>query len=161
DTSEDSVTVLDEVIPLSVDGEASKEPLYSRFRRRILERWLLANTAYTLLERIFAEVGLFRLVRDHDAFHSPRAGWTHRSDLDAIPWPEGYAPAGVRGGIQKALQKMDRLYALVQRRRIPLSVAVYPWPIKLMYETAKSRQVTLWETWCRGKCRRFIDLVPD
>jgi hypothetical protein len=74
--------------------------------------------------------------------------------------PDGYAPLGVRGGLVKAAEKMDRIFKLARAQGIALSVAVYPWPGQLVHDTAESLQATTWRTWCEGKCKRFLNLFP-
>ena len=55
---------------------------------------------------------------------------------------------------------MDRLYALLSERVIPISVGIYPWPQQLLYDNENSRQVTMWRDWCENKYRRFFNHFP-
>ena len=55
---------------------------------------------------------------------------------------------------------MTLLWQELQKRNIPISVVVYPYPAQLVHDTADSRQVRLWRDWCEGKCKRFISLFP-
>jgi len=80
-----------------------------------------------------------------------RASWTYD------PTSACYGKMGIEGGITKALAQMDRLYTFASQRRIPLSIAVYPWPHQLLYDNEDSRHVKIWRDWCRGKCRRFFN----
>ena len=85
-----------------------------------------------------------------------RAMWTVSDDLP------GYGDMGVNGGIQKAIDNMAQLAALLRNREIAFSVAVYPWPDQLRYDTAESRQVRIWRSWCqRNGCALFINHFPD
>jgi hypothetical protein len=86
--------------------------------------------------------------------HYTRASWTY--DANA---PD-YGSMGVEGGIQKAMQQMDRLYQILSRYGVALSVGVYPWPQQLLYDSENSRQVKIWREWCAGKCKRFFDHFP-
>lgn len=64
-------------------------------------------------------------------------------------------------GLKQTTENMDQLYALLDHAGIPLSVAVYPWPDQIFYDTADSKMVTYWENWCVGKCRLFISHFSD
>jgi lysophospholipase L1-like esterase len=63
-----------------------------------------------------------------------------------------------RLGLAKADRNMDRLAALLRRKGILLTVAVYPWPDQVMEDSAGSRQVTHWRSWAERAGARFIDL---
>jgi hypothetical protein len=85
-----------------------------------------------------------------------------RSYWTVDPSIPGYGEMGVEGGIRKAVSYMDRLHELLSRHGIALSVAVYPWPDQLEFDTEASRQVVLWKGWCeRHGCAHFIDHFPD
>jgi lysophospholipase L1-like esterase len=85
-----------------------------------------------------------------------RAMWTVSEDLP------GYGDMGVKGGIQKAVDNMTQLVALLRNRKIAFSVAVYPWPDQLRHDTVESRQVRIWQSWCqRNGCALFINHFPD
>jgi hypothetical protein len=85
-------------------------------------------------------------------FHRP--AWTYESNLSC------YSDMGVEGAIAKAITQMDKLYAFLSERAIPLSVGVYPWPQQLLYDKEESRQVTIWRDWCKNTCRRFFNHFP-
>ena len=55
---------------------------------------------------------------------------------------------------------MDTLWRELKDRNIPISVVVGPWPAQLVHDDRNSREVTLWQDWCAGKCKRFVDLFP-
>ena len=89
-----------------------------------------------------------------------RAAWTYRKVNETEPYYGGYAPLGVEGGIAKEKAKMTLLWQELQKRNIPISVVVYPYPAQLVHDTVDSRQVRIWREWCEGKCKRFISLFP-
>ena len=55
---------------------------------------------------------------------------------------------------------MTILWQDLEKRNIPISVVVYPYPAQVVHDTADSRQVRMWREWCQGKCKRFISLFP-
>jgi lysophospholipase L1-like esterase len=71
-----------------------------------------------------------------------------------------YAPLGIEGGITRALGNMQALAALLAAHRIPLTIAVYPWPDQLAGNDRQSRQVAIWREFCVSNCKAFIDLFP-
>ncbi len=124
-------------------------------------RMVLTYTLVTLAKRALMGFGWAPTVWGGvDIFNMPRSAWTYQSNLDAQPFPYGYAPLGVAAGIDRAIDKMNRLAGLLAQRGIPLSVAVYPWPAQLVHDVVNSRQVQIWSTWCAGKCRHFINVFP-
>ena len=88
------------------------------------------------------------------------SAWTYRKVDETNPYPAGYQPLGVEGGIAKEKAKMTLLWQELEKRHIPLSVVVYPYPAQLIHDTSDSRQVRIWRDWCEGKCRRFLSLFP-
>jgi len=114
-----------------------------------LERFLVAHGSYHLASR---ELG--------DPFDMETSAWTYRKVNESDPFPGGFAPLGVEGGIAKEIEKMNRLWQQLQERNIAISVVVYPYPSQVVHETAESRQVRIWRDWCLGKCKRFVSLFP-
>jgi hypothetical protein len=85
-----------------------------------------------------------------------RSNWT-LPEFDVGNW---YAPLGLDGGIERALQNMQTLCDLLTSRGIPLTVVVYPWPAQLDHDDRDSRQVALWREFCVSRCKAFINLFP-
>jgi hypothetical protein len=81
-----------------------------------------------------------------------RSAWTYN---DATP---GYGRMGVNESVRKAVEQMEMLYAFLSERGIDLSVAVYPWPGTLMHDHVNSRQVKIWQQFCKDRCRHFYNL---
>jgi hypothetical protein len=113
--------------------------------------WLRSHFAYSNL--------LYSVVKAK--FREPpkkllRSYWTIDPNIP------GYGELGVEGGIRKAMSYMDRLRTLLKARGVALSVAVYPWPDQLEFDSENSRQVTIWKAWCESSgCAHFIDHFPD
>jgi hypothetical protein len=83
-----------------------------------------------------------------------RSGWTF--DSSNIE----YGNLGVDGAIEKSLLMMNKLYDLCRDHNIKLSVGVYPWPGQVLYDNENSRQVKVWEGFCKDKCENFYNLFP-
>jgi len=63
-------------------------------------------------------------------------------------------------GLSKMAFYMDRLYALCQKHRIKLTVAVYPWPDQIVNEDLRSIQVLYWKGWSDRTGVEFLDYFP-
>jgi lysophospholipase L1-like esterase len=84
-----------------------------------------------------------------------RSAWTYNLDSP------GYGDLGVRKSIEKTIQQMERVAALLKSHNIKLSVGVYPWPAQLMYDQENSLQVQLWKKFCQQQhCENFYDAFP-
>ena len=64
------------------------------------------------------------------------------------------------GAIERSLSKMEALYKLLNEHEIKLSVAVYPWPPQLKYNSPKNHYVEIWEEFCENKCFAFVNTFP-
>ena len=95
-----------------------------------------------------------------DPFDLEMSAWTYRKVNETDPYPAGYAPLGVEGGIAKEKAKMTLLWQELDKRNIPLSVVVYPHLAQLVHDKEDSRQVEIWRDWCQGKCKRFVTVLP-
>jgi lysophospholipase L1-like esterase len=56
---------------------------------------------------------------------------------------------------------MDLLKKLLDEHQIKLTLVVYPWPDQIFRRDLNSRQVTVWQDWCRTNEVPFINLFPD
>jgi len=134
---------------------------YATLRLYITEHLLLTNRVVGILERESVKHGFYRLNVGHGPlFDLERSAWTYRKVSDKDPYEIGYAPLGVEGGLVREQAKMDLLWRELEKRNIPLSVVVYPWPAQIAHDTIDSKQVRIWRDWCAGKCKRFVSLFP-
>jgi lysophospholipase L1-like esterase len=83
-----------------------------------------------------------------------RSAWTYNLESP------GYGDLGVHKSIEKTIQQMERVAALLKSHNIKLSVGVYPWPAQLMYDQENSLQVQLWKKFCDQHCENFYDAFP-
>jgi hypothetical protein len=83
-----------------------------------------------------------------------RAAWTYSDTVN------GYGEAGVDFAISKSQFMMDELYKLLKENDIKLSIGVYPWPAQILYDQENSRQVQIWENFCKGRCNNFYNSFP-
>src|SRR5271157_1700443 len=135
---------------------------FENSRYLIARRLLLTDYLVRSFERFLVGHGSYYLPMgpQGELFDMERSAWTYRKVNETDPQPAGYAPLGVEGGIAKEKAKMTLLWEELEKRNIPISVVVYPYPAQLVHDTADSRQVRMWRDWCEGKCKRFISLFP-
>ena len=149
----------------AVDGPEQivhNEGFYTRLREFVKEHLLVTNSLFDRLEHPAVAHGYYHLNVGHgQLFDLPRSAWTYRAVDDNAPYEIGYGPLGLEAGIRKEESKMTKLYQMLQERGIPLSVVVYPWPAQLAHDKVDSRQVQIWQDWCKGRCKRFISVFPD
>jgi hypothetical protein len=150
----------------AVDGPQRtllKIPWYAQCRLTITKRLLLTNNLLESLERYLIGHGYYHVTRTplvNNIFDMEGAAWPYRKVDETDPWPSGFGPLGLEGGIAKEKAKMTLLWQELEKRNIPISVVVYPYPGQLIHDSADSRQVRIWREWCEGKCKRFISLFP-
>ena len=142
--------------------KSSKSSTYSDARLWINNNLLLTNDVFDFFEKTLVRFGWYHLDLGHggNEFDLERSAWTYREVSDDEPYETGYAPLGLERGIAKEKAKMNLLWQELQRRNIPISVVVYPWPAQLAHDTVDSRDVRIWREWCEGKCKRFITVFP-
>lgn len=98
--------------------------------------------------------------------HPPWIGCTHveaERSLCRAAWTLSRVAMDRFGqdGLGRADEHMTRLAALLRAHRIPLTVAVYPWPHQIRWDDRSSVQVRHWSRWAEREEVRFIDLfVP-
>jgi lysophospholipase L1-like esterase len=93
-----------------------------------------------------------------------------RRHASPLPYPQGnprralwtvderdYEAFG-RTGLELGSRHMDRLVELLKRHAIALTIAVYPWPEQLRYDSADSIQARYWRRWAQQRGVRFVDL---
>ncbi len=136
---------------------------YGNWRFRIAANLFATFDMVEWLERQLVKLGFYHLrasLRVSNTFDEEGAAWSYRQVNETDFYPTGFAPLGVKGGLAKQKAKMDLLWQELERRNIPISVVVYPYPSQLVHDSSDSQQVRIWREWCAGKCKRFISLYP-
>ena len=64
-------------------------------------------------------------------------------------------------GIKLMKQYMNRLHTLLNKNKINLTIAVYPWPTQIWYDDLHSIQVEIWEEWSKKNNVNFINYFPE
>ncbi len=80
----------------------------------------------------------------------PRGEWTYKPNSK-------FYGEGVKSATQTTLQISEKLYELLEKNNIKLSVMVYPWPNQIKYDTNKNNHYKMWEEFCKNKCFMFVN----
>ena len=136
---------------------------YAKLRFAVARNLMFTNRVVEAVERFLVDHGLYHLATDQwgDEFDLEPVAWTYRKVDETDPHPAGFAPLGLERGLAKEQAKMIALWQELQKRNIPLSVVVYPYPSQIVHDSVESRQVRMWRDWCQGKCKRFVTLFPE
>jgi hypothetical protein len=118
-----------------------------------IDHFVVTNRVRVTLKR-WVQTRLGNRRRSIDNDHN-RIGWTTPN-----PDPARYRPLGVDGGIARSIENMTKLSDLLASRGIPLTIVVYPWAQQIAQDDRNSRQVKLWQDFCPGHCKAFINLFP-
>ena len=153
------------VAGLEREQQHSATSWYVKFRRVVTRHFALTAQIFRFFDRaqlFLVRHGFYHLPADYfgDPFDMEMSAWTYRKVNETVPFPAGYAPLGVEGGIAKEKAKMTLLWQELQKRNIAISIVIYPHLGQIAHDTADSRQVQIWREWCEGKCKRFINVLP-
>ncbi len=55
---------------------------------------------------------------------------------------------------------MEKIYFMLKKNNIEMSIAIYPWPHQLKNDNVNSKHVVMWEKFCETKCNNFINYFP-
>jgi hypothetical protein len=121
--------------------------------------WFARHFPLTDLTRVWIKFEIQRLIgKRKQRWTAPtmETEWLFPDPVEA----KEYAPLGPDGGIRRSLRNMQRLADLLRSRDIPLTIAVYPWPVQLARNDVDSRQVNMWRDFCATNCKQFINIMP-
>jgi hypothetical protein len=54
---------------------------------------------------------------------------------------------------------MEKLSILLKDNKIDLSIAIYPWPGTLKYDSEDNKQVEIWKNFCISHCKKFYNFM--
>ena len=83
----------------------------------------------------------------------PRSDWTHNYKK------ENYNNFSYQESTETILFNMEKLSKLLKDNKIDLSIAVYPWPGTLKYDSEDNKQVEIWENFCISRCKKFYNFM--
>jgi len=89
----------------------------------------------------------------NDVVNFPRAEWTYNIKSGA------YGLMGAEKAIEKSILIMNKLYELLKKNNIDLSIAVYPHPAQLKHDSVNNLQVEIWSKFCENRCKKFYNFM--
>ena len=128
--------------------------------RRFLRKNFPFTNFYMFVIKNLNQVGYkpVNLENNKPSFHKDvllKAKWTYSSDK----FIDGYWKP-VQSAQNEMIETMTKLYELLSKRDIPLSIVIYPWPQQLENDNENSKHVQMWRLFCENKCANFINLFP-
>ena len=128
--------------------------------RRFLRKNFPFTNFYMFVIKNLNQVGYkpVNLENNKPSFHKDvllKAKWTYSSDK----FIDGYWKP-VQSAQNEMIETMTKLYELLSKRNIPLSIVIYPWPQQLENDNENSKHVQMWRLFCENKCANFINLFP-
>ena len=84
-----------------------------------------------------------------------KAKWTYSKENKI----DGYWGT-IESNQKELLKNMTKLYELLQKNNINMSLAIYPWPQQLEKDTVNSKHVRMWKKFCIKRCDNFINFFP-
>ena len=159
-----------------VDGDAHPRKRSAAAPRVVtaamLGTFLSVDSRGRLIERFPRTFLIYRYLR-YDVLGWNRASVTEmpRSAFTFADWPTldarpadpglaGFAPLGVRGGLDRVEQKLLAIMQLARAHDAEVSLLIYPWPAQVAHADAFS-----WSTFVAGACEKgscagVIDTIP-
>ena len=58
------------------------------------------------------------------------------------------------------INTMNKIYELLKKNNIKMSVLIYPWPQQLINNVQESNHEKMWSDFCLNKCENFFNLFP-
>lgn len=143
-----------------VDSTQKSKP---SFRKILKEKLPLTFAIY----RVFRPSRSGLAQSDWPVFDRPRSAFTH------VDWDElnkhpayiqesGYAPLGVRGGLDKIVLKLADIGDIARQQSAEVYYLIYPYPAQIHFSKDKfSWSEFMRETCKRNSCRGVIDTIPQ
>ena len=76
-----------------------------------------------------------------------KAKWTYSIKNDKI---DGYV-GNITTNQKELTETMTKLYKILKEKNIKLSIAIYPYPHQLLFDTRDSIHVSMWQDFCKNK----------
>jgi lysophospholipase L1-like esterase len=147
------------IYTLNADGNVTKAKLLKRVQEYIEQRTTICRIVVRYLYSHYERFQYWRIKGNGTsdgtsslAINHYYALWTVDSNIF-----EAYG----RSGLENEDRYLSMLAKLLDARRIPLTVTVYPWPDQIWYNDRNSRHVTYWKEWSIRNNVEFIDLFPS
>ena len=109
---------------------------------------------FTYFYKIYLQT-LYTIIPKHIWAYSPtnhKSSWTNKSynkNNDKIL------------NINNEFKYMDKLYKMLKKKNIRLSIGIYPWPYQILYDKKNSEYVEIIKKFCKKKCSNLFNTFPE
>ena len=135
---------------------------YSRVKnlrlRKILRKHFPFTNYYFFVLKQFKTSEEIVVKQEKPIFHSKanlKASWTY-SNEELI---DGYISTTKKAQTDM-INTMNKIYELLKKNSITMSVLIYPWPQQLINNVQESNHEKMWSDFCLNKCENFFNLFP-
>jgi len=90
-----------------------------------------------------------------------RGGWAYNSKLPKNSFLREKHSDELEQSIKISLSYAEDLFDYLKKKKIELSVVVYPWPGSLLYDNTNSKHVEIWKNFCKNKCKKFVNTYDN
>ena len=66
----------------------------------------------------------------------------------------------IKEGQKNLLNVMNKIYFMLKKNNIKMTIAVYPWPQQLKHDKVNSKHAVMWKEFCEKRCNNFINYFP-
>ena len=139
-------------------GENSRRSEKLKLRRILRNNFPFTNFYMFVLKKLNTENGKQTIGSTKPLFHSDatkKAIWTY-TDQNFI---DGYH-GSIEENQESMIKIIERLFVLLKKNNIEMSLAVYPWPQQIENDVVNSKHVEMWRSFCENKCKYFINFFP-
>lgn len=117
------------------------------------ERLRLSYEIYRLTKATLINNNLINYKVPDRIVNHPRSNWTHNYKK------ENYNNFSYVESTNILLSNMEKLSKLLKDNKIDLSIAIYPWPGTLKYDSEDNKQVEIWKDFCTSRCKKFYNFM--
>ena len=135
---------------------------YSRVKnlrlRKVLRKHFPFTNYYFFVLKQFKTSEEIVVKQEKPIFHSKanlKASWTY-SNEELI---DGYISTTKKAQTDM-INTMNKIYELLKKNNIKMSVLIYPWPQQLINNVQESNHEKMWSDFCLNKCENFFNLFP-
>jgi len=147
-----------------------KETVSARARRWLRGNSVIARLGFVLYDYAAVMAGFVnQRLEIADAWNKPLSAvddndrWLYsvtRTVFSAWSYDDDRWRAYGKKGRERAVRDMDALLAMLRKRGISLTLAVYPWPDQLFHDPEAPRHQGFWRDWAGQRGVPFISLFP-
>jgi len=126
---------------------------FEKFMHFLSRKFKVTNYLVLSTNEFLIKKGIKDKSISHWVLYNPRSSWTYNYEKK---W---YLDKNLEDVINHSVSNMEKLYQLLQKNNIPLSVAVYPWPSTLYFDVENNLQLQIWKNFCVTKCKTFFNIM--